>query len=637
MKVTDLEEYRALAEQAPSMVWRSGVDSRCDYCNATWLAFTGQALDQALGDGWAASMHPSDLQRFRASYREHFERHEGFETEVRLRRHDGVFRHVFMRAAPYQDPSGAFAGFLADCFDNSDVRELDAFSGGTEFFEMSLDLLSISGFDGRFKRINPSWSKTLGWSAEELMSRPLIEFVHPDDRAATLVGREGLKANQPLIGLNNRYICKDGSYRWLEWRSVSHAEREVVYGVARDVTKQREAERVLREAKELQERMQRQLILSDRLASVGMLAAGVAHEINNPLAYVVANLDLLLEEMNEVGGTPLYPRVEEWAEAVREAREGSDRIRKIVRGLKTLSRAEEERRSVVELRPVLELSVNMAFNEIRHRARLVKDYGETPLVEADDARLGQVFINLIVNAAQAIPDGDSEANEIRIVTSTDAQGRAVVEVLDTGPGIPAGVLPHVFDPFFTTKPIGVGTGLGLSICHSIVTSLGGEITASNREGRGACLRVVLAPAAPRISELPAPVTSEGEKSVGRGTVLIVDDERSVSVILGRVLTSHDVTAVSSAREALDLIQAETPFDVILSDLMMPGISGMEFYDTLVRERPLIAKRVVFMSGGAFTASARAFLDRVPNERIEKPFNLRQVRELVQKFIRLAPA
>jgi two-component system, cell cycle sensor histidine kinase and response regulator CckA len=633
MKVSDLEQYRALAEQAPSMVWRSGLDAKCDYCNATWLAFTGRSLEQELGDGWAHMMHPGDFQRYVAQYQEHFARREGFETEIRLRRHDGVLRHVYVRAAPYQDPHGAFAGYLADCFDNSDVRELDVFSGGTEFFEMSLDLLSISTFDGFFRRVNPSWTKALGWSAAELMARPLIEFVHPEDRAATLAGREGLKANEPLIGLNNRYVCKDGTYRWLEWRSVGHPEREVVYGVARDVTQQREAERVLQEAKNLQERMQRQLILSDRLASVGMLAAGVAHEINNPLAYVVANLDLLQEEIGEAIGAPTPPALVEWLEAVREAREGSDRIRKIVRGLKTLSRAEEERRSVVELRPVLELSVNMAFNEIRHRARLVKDYGETPLVEVDDARLGQVFINLIVNAAQAIPEGDSEANEIRIVTFTDSLGRAVVEVLDTGPGIPASLLGRVFDPFFTTKPIGVGTGLGLSICHSIVTSMGGEITASNREGRGARLRVVLSPAAEQLEEPAISSTKPGAASTGRAAVLVVDDERAVGVILGRVLSQHDVTTVTSAREALELIDGGRSFDLILSDLMMPGMSGMEFYDTVARERAEVAERMVFMSGGAFTPSARAFLDRVPNERLEKPFNLATIRGVVQKFVR----
>jgi CheY-like chemotaxis protein len=288
---------------------------------------------------------------------------------------------------------------------------------------------------------------------------------------------------------------------------------------------------------------------------------------------------------------------------------------------------------VIDLRPVLELAVNMSFNEIRHRARLVKDYGDTPQVEADDARLGQVFINLLVNAAQAIPEGDSEANEIRIVTSTDAQGRAVIEVLDTGPGIPADALGRVFDPFFTTKPIGVGTGLGLSICHSIVTSLGGEISASNREGGGARLRVVLAPAAlpSRMSAPPGHV--EIALKPGRATVLVVDDERAVSTILSRILDNHDVTAVTSAKDALELIAAERVFDLILSDLMMPGMSGMEFHDTLASSHPRVAERMVFMSGGAFTPAARAFLDRVPNERLEKPFNAGVVRELVQRFVK----
>ena len=631
MPLNDLEQYRALTEQAPSMVWRSRSDSTCDYLNSKWLDFTGRSLEQELGDGWLEAVHPVDRKRYLALYREHFESRRGFETEIRLRRRDGAYRYIFVRAEPYADPGGSFAGFQADCFDNSDHRELDAFSGGAEFFEMSLDLLCIAGFDGYFKRVNPSWTNVLGWSAEELMARPSIELVHPDDREATLLVRQGLKGAERHIGLNNRYRTKGGAYRWFEWRSVGHAERGVIYASARDVTEQHDAERALREAKELKERMQQQLILADRLSSVGMLAAGVAHEINNPLAYVMANLDLLAEELSFAADTPPSSlMLKEWAEAVSEAREGSDRIRKIVRGLKTLSRAEEERRSVIDLRPVLELSVNMAFNEIRHRARLVKDYGETPLVEADDARLGQVFINLIVNAAQAIPEGDSEANEIRIVTATDAQGRAVIEVLDTGPGIPSDVLPRVFDPFFTTKPIGVGTGLGLSICHSIVTSLGGEISASNREGCGARLRVVLAPAQ-RSSEPPLVVGAEAEPCGGRADILVVDDERAVAVTLARILGNHRVTTVSSAREALELVLADTSFDLVMSDLMMPGMSGMELYDTLVRERPRIAERMVFMSGGAFTPAARAFLDRVPNERLEKPFNLAVVRALVQKF------
>ena len=631
MPLNDFEQYRALTEQAPSMVWRSRADSKCDYLNSTWLAFTGRSLEQELGDGWMEAVHPVDRARCHALFQEHFALRHGFETEIRLRRHDSVFRYIFVRAEPYADPSGAFAGFQADCFDNTEHRELDVFSGGAEFFQMSLDLLCIAGFDGFIKRLNPSWTKALGWSAAELMARPSIEFVHEGDRQATLAAREGLKANEQLIGLINRYRCKDGSYRWFEWRSVGHPERAVIYASARDVTEQREAERVLREAKALKERMQQQLILADRLSSVGMLAAGVAHEINNPLAYVMANLDLMAEALALTRGpSPSAASLEEWAEAVKEAREGSERIRKIVRGLKTLSRGDDERRAVIELRPVLELSVNMAFNEIRHRARLVKDYGETPLVEADDARLGQVFINLIINAAQAIPEGASDANEIRIVTTTDVEGRAVIDILDTGPGIPNDQLLRVFEPFFTTKPVGVGTGLGLSICHSIVSSLGGEISASNREGRGARLRVVLAPAQRRVDAPLVPGTANAA-AAGRANVLVVDDERAVAITLARILVHHHVTTVTSARQALELIAADTPFDVILSDLMMPGMSGMELYDTLARERPHVAERMVFMSGGAFTPAGRSFLDRVPNERLEKPFNLNTVRGLVQKF------
>jgi two-component system cell cycle sensor histidine kinase/response regulator CckA len=343
----------------------------------------------------------------------------------------------------------------------------------------------------------------------------------------------------------------------------------------------------------------------------------------------MANLGLLVEELGEAGAGA-GPSAAEWAEMAKEALQGSERIRKIVRGLKTFSRAEEERRAVLDVRPVLELSINMAFNEIRHRARLVRDFGEIPLVEADDARLGQVFVNLLVNAAQALPEGDVETHEIRIVTATDAQGRAVVEVRDTGTGIPEHVLGRIFDPFFTTKPIGVGTGLGLAVCHNLVVALGGEITGSNQATRGAVFRVVLPPASGALPEVPAPVAPAA--SGRRAAVLVVDDERAVGVTLGRVLRDHDVTLVTSAREALELLLAEKPFDVVLSDLMMPEMSGMELYDELARRRPQAAERMVFITGGAFTPAADAFLARIANERIDKPFDATAVRELVRKFV-----
>jgi CheY-like chemotaxis protein len=274
----------------------------------------------------------------------------------------------------------------------------------------------------------------------------------------------------------------------------------------------------------------------------------------------------------------------------------------------------------------------MTLNEIRHRARLVKDYGPLPLVEGDDSRLGQVFINLLVNAAQAIGDGDPDANEIRLVTGTDAAGNGFVEICDTGPGIPPESMDRIFDPFFTTKAIGIGTGLGLSICHNIVATMGGKLTATNRASGGAVFRVTLpAASAPR----PARATSTPRESTParRAAILIVDDEVSLGQVLRRRLRDHDVTAVTSAREALDLLAHDAHFDVILSDLMMPEMSGMQLYDEILRSRPDIVDRVVFMTGGAFTGGAPEFLEQVPNEGLEKPFSESALRAAIQRLVK----
>jgi CheY-like chemotaxis protein len=262
---------------------------------------------------------------------------------------------------------------------------------------------------------------------------------------------------------------------------------------------------------------------------------------------------------------------------------------------------------------------------------LITEFGRVPLVNADDARLGQVFVNLLMNAAQAFPGGNVKGNEVRVLTSTDAQGRAVVEVKDTGSGIPPALLSRVFDPFFTTKPIGTGTGLGLSITHNIVTGMGGNIGVESVLGKGTTFRLVLPPSGSAPSLPPAKGLS---KSVAtrRGTVLVVDDEPDVCAAMRRVLGQHEVIVAGDGQTALELLATGKVFDVVLSDLMMPNMSGMALFKTIVELYPAVAPRVVFITGGAFTAEAHAFLDAVSNERMAKPFNSEELRKLIRRFV-----
>lgn len=394
-------------------------------------------------------------------------------------------------------------------------------------------------------------------------------------------------------------------------------------------------ERELREAALRRERvqMQEQLMISDRMASVGVLAAGVAHEINNPLAAVVGNLDLALRTLSELE-PDLAPSsaLRRVLEEVRDAQEAAERIRQVTNDLKLFARSDSEEQVAVDVEAVLESSLRMAQTEIRHRAQLRRDYSPVPRVAGNASRLGQVFLNLVVNAAQSIPEGNAYDNEIVVATMPAADGGVVVEIRDTGSGMSTETQKRLFTPFFTTKPIGVGTGLGLSICHRIVTSFGGRITADSALGAGSTFRVHLLPAgaaAPEI-EAPRPVTHAPSR---RGRVLLIDDEPAVGVLVQRVLRDdHDVKCTTNAVEALEWIREGARFDVIFCDLMMPHLTGMDFHDELSRVDPGQAARVVFLTGGAFTARARQFLEDVTNVRVEKPFDISALSDLVNERI-----
>jgi PAS domain S-box-containing protein len=341
---------------------------------------------------------------------------------------------------------------------------------------------------------------------------------------------------------------------------------------------------------------------------------------------VIANLDYARQEAEAAAGPENSMAGAELPRALREAREGAERVRLIVRDLKTFSRPDDARMEQVDLRRAIDSAVTLAWNEIRHRARLVKVYQQVPEVWANEARLGQVFLNLLINAAHSIPEGAADRNEIRVSTRVDGQGRVVAEVRDTGAGIPEDIRSRVLEPFFTTKPPGEGTGLGLSICHSIVTSLGGELRFTSEVGKGTTFRVVLSPRTVEDGERSA---EKVVKAVRRVRILAVDDEQMVLNALKRTLGSeHDVTLFTRAQAALAWLEQGEPWDLILCDLMMPEMTGMEFHAELSRRMPERVRDIIFVTGGAFTAGSREFLSQITNIRVEKPFDPKELRQLI---------
>jgi signal transduction histidine kinase/CheY-like chemotaxis protein len=463
--------------------------------------------------------------------------------------------------------------------------------------------------------LEPGWAGSLGLPSAVLegdAASILSRLAHPGDLPEVRSRVEAhARGDAPSLEVEFRSADPEGA-RWVLMRGqgsrrdgAGRAAR--MTGVVSDVTERR--------------RMQAHLERSERLAGLGTLAAGVAHEINNPLAYVLANLDHLLSHFAAPGTSP------DLAEALAEARSGAERVREVVRGLRAFSRPGGSRRGPVEVGPEIEAALRLAGNEIRHRAQLEVSIGPLPPVAAIDHELGQVFLNLLLNAAQAIPEGRARENTIRVEAATDPMGWARIEVRDSGVGMAPEVQKRIFEPFFTTKR-GTGTGLGLAIAHGIVASAGGRIEVESRLGAGTTVRVSLPPAPPEAATAPRPPPSARE----RQRILIVDDDPRVARAIGRLLgRDQDLVTVEAASEALSRIEAGGQFDAVICDLEMPQMTGMELHERIAARDPGLGRRMIFVTGGAFTERASDFLRRIPNPCLEKPFDAAQLREALERI------
>jgi len=532
--------------------------------------------------------------------------------------------------------------------DVSRARELELALRRSEarfrtLIDSSPDAVAVVG-QGRFLYVNHRLVELLGVGDPSLLSGHLVlERVHPEDRddfaeAIRQLLDSGGSLSLPLQELRLQRGDEQVLHVELAAVRLEYQGQPAVHLTLRDLSERRQ----------LQDRLAR----SDRMASLGTLAAGVAHEINNPLGFVLMNLDGVLEGLPAllqriaalreamaarlgtfeaerilagVGLPATIEPVDDLMVHTRDAFVGAQRVKDIVADLRTFARVEAEGTALgpVRVERALDVALNLATHHIKHRCRIRREIGPTPEALADEGRLSQVLLNLVVNAAQA-PDG-LEAKEV-VLRAGVRDDRIVLEVSDNGGGIATEHLGRVFEPFFTTKAPGEGSGLGLAISREIVRGFGGELEVESVVGLGATFRVVL-PLAPVDAEEVSEPAEEVTPASGpwRPRVLVVDDEPLMLRALERRLDrEYDVTCVGSGELAVESLDQGGRWDMILCDVVMPGLDGAAVYRWVQSHRAELLGRLVFMTGGAVTRESRRFLEQTTNLVLPKPLDVRQL-------------
>ena len=522
------------------------------------------------------------------------------------------------------------------------------------FFELAPEYCFMISKDGVVLDANKSAVEVIGCQKEELIgshfssiyaaeSKDLVKHIY-----SKWEGHHSFRDKELVI------LTRSNEKRTvlLSASAVCNVSGELLHSICvqRDVTERKQ--------------MQASLAQSDRLASMGMLAAGVAHEINNPLSFVLYNLESLKKDLPALFSTAgEYQRalhrgtaaeryalaeelrnafspdiLEDMLERFNDALAGTKKIKEIAYGLRTFSRVEKDEQGPVSLIQVVEVAVSMAFNEIKYRARLTKDYESVPTVIASEGRLSQVFLNLLINAAQAIDEGNVERNEIRIRIWSEGN-EACVELSDTGKGIEPQHFDLLFEPFYTTKEPGTGSGLGLAISRNIINGYGGQIEVESKVGAGATFIVRLPSARLGLEKSAvygAAEVDELDEDGVKGRILIIDDEPAIRSAIKRMLNNHQVLEAVSGEEGREILKHDQQFDLILCDMMMPNVSGMELHEWLTAAFPELAEQLMFITGGAFTPKAHDYLSRIGetsrDKTFEKPFDASELRRRVSDMI-----
>ncbi len=475
---------------------------------------------------------------------------------------------------------------------------------------------------GVITEVNDSFCELLGASRETLLDNELAQVLSEEERPQLNVL---LSCTSPQV---TELVARRADRTPITLEAVMDPlEKEPVSRVLVAV-------RDISDRKEIQARLQ----AADRMAAIGTLAAGVAHEVNNPLTYVLSNLEEASSKIQTAAKPELDEALQrtctETLQCLSTATEGALRVQRTVQDLNTIARSDREQVASLQVQEVLDSTIGIAMNTLRHKGRLVTDYEEVRPVKADASRLGQVFLNLLMNACESLDDGKPGENEIR-VNVQEEEDVVVVSISDTGAGIPKEQIDRVFDPFFTTKPVGVGTGLGLWVCQNLLKDIGGDIRVESEEGLGTTFSIRM-PATDQAVREEAPVQAVSVDTGFRHRILIVDDEPAIAELLGEVLDHHEVHLAHSGTEALNKL-SDSSFDLVLCDLMMPDLSGIQVMEALSDHAKPPSPRFVFLTGGAVTETAKRFLSETHHRVITKPFRPALVRQVISEELSAEPA
>ena len=596
--------FSALAQSLPNQVWSAPPDGVLNWFNEQVYAYAGARPGQLDGGGWAAMVHPDDLDATAAAWQAACGSGVAYEREFRLKRHDGVYRWHIARALPVKNQLGEvqrWVGTNTDIEDqklaslllanmndmlSNEIRQRTA--ERDRMWVLSTDLMLVADFNSIIEAVNPAFTSLLGWRESEIVGNPFMQLVHPDDVAATINEVAGLATGKTTFRFENRYRHHDGSYRIIAW--AASPDEAHIHAVGRDVTADREAQEAMR-------RTEQALQQSQKMETIGKLTGGVAHDFNNLLQVISGNLQLL---MGDVATNP------------RALKRVENAIGGVARGAKLASQLLAfGRRQALEPRVVKISRYVAGMDDMLHRTIGEEIELETVIsaglwnVLADTAQVENALLNLCINARDAMDGVGKLTIEVGNATLDEDYARAnddvsagqyvMIAVSDTGAGMTPEVLQQAFEPFFSTKPEGKGTGLGLSMVYGFVKQSGGHIKIYSEVGNGTSVKMYL----PRSTEAEDPGVMATVLPItgGNETILVAEDDEDVRNTVVELLgeLGYRVLKAGDAASALAIISSGLPIDLLFTDVVMPG--PLRSPDLARKARELLPNLAVLFTSG----------------------------------------